>query len=564
MKLNKTVLILLLIFVVSGCKQEEYEFKSESEYGQFAPPDAFDEDSNYAYYGSENEWNKRMFSDNAIAKYYKRRGQRQMLAILDGNYEEAINLCKKTLSETPGDLEAYFNLTVAFVQIGEIDSAIKYMNTSLNTGLPFSRYLAGPKELLQSLYATSEFQKLKADKNINIVHGPMKGAVTTTSAKIWLRTADESHVDIRVYDQKERETGFYSGKSTMENDYTVVIPVTGLKPDSEYNYKIFIDGAEAGKTYNLKTYSASYDNKKVKVGFGGGAGYTDKHERIWKIIATYSFDAFLLLGDNVYVDLPEMPNAFHDYTYYRRQSRPEFREFLESTSVYAIWDDHDAAIDDIWMGPYLEKPVWKLPMLQHFKQQWVNPSYGTAENPGCYFNFSIGEIEFFMLDCRFYRTNPFKEKRTMLGAEQKKWLKDKIVDSRAMIKVIVSSVPWALQAKPGSKDTWAGFESERKEIFDFLSENKIDGVILLSADRHRTDAWKIERDNDYPLYEFQSSRLTNIHTHEIMKEALIAYNEKCSFGALEFNFNEKKILFEIVNIDNEIINSLVVNLSELE
>ncbi|MDZ7765895.1 MAG: alkaline phosphatase D family protein [Melioribacteraceae bacterium] len=268
-------------------------------------------------------------------------------------------------------------------------------------------------------------------------------------------------------------------------------------------------------------------------------------------MATYNLDAFLMLGDNVYVDLPEMPGSFHDYTYYRRQSRPEYKRFLESTNIYAIWDDHDAAIDDIWMGPYVDKPDWKLPMLRHFERQWVNPFNGSEKVPGGYFNFSIGQVDLFMLDCRFHRTNPFKEERTMIGPEQKKWLKEKILQSNAEVKVIVSSVPWSLEAKPGSKDTWAGFEKERSELFDFLSENNIEGVILLSADRHRTDAWKIERENDYPLYEFQSSRLTNIHTHPVMPEALVAYNEKCSFGLLEFDFTKNEVDFKIVSIDNE-------------
>jgi alkaline phosphatase D len=121
-----------------------------------------------------------------------------------------------------------------------------------------------------------------------------------------------------------------------------------------------------------------------------------------------------------------------------------------------------------------------------------------------------------------------------------------------------------LEAKPGSKDTWAGFESERNDIFEFLTNNKIDGVILMSADRHRTDAWKIERENDYPLYEFESSRLTNMHYHEIMPQSLIAYNEKCSFGFLEFDFIKEEIKFNIISIDNENKGSISINMNELK
>ena len=87
----------------------------------------------------------------------------------------------------------------------------------------------------------------------------------------------------------------------------------------------------------------------------------------------------------------------------------------------------------------------------------------------------------------------------------------------------------------------------------------------MAADRHRSDAWIIERTNGYDFYEFQSSRLTNMHTHELMPDALIAYNEKCSFGELIFNTisDKPQITFRIINIDNEVIDSIAVDLHDI-
>ena len=93
--------------------------------------------------------------------------------------------------------------------------------------------------------------------------------------------------------------------------------------------------------------------------------------------------AFLTLGDNVYIDLPEEAGPFHDYSYYCRQSRPEFRRLAASTPIYAIWDDHDAGTDDIFLGPYLDKPAWKPSLFRLFRRNWNNPSYGTEpKSPG--------------------------------------------------------------------------------------------------------------------------------------------------------------------------------------
>ncbi len=568
-KIEFLLAFLLFIFLMISCKNKQEEiaekFKSESDYGQYAPKDAYAEDSNYAYYGSENEWNRRMFSDKAIGKYYKRQGQREMLSILDGKLDSAILVCRKTLNREPNDLESLFNLSIVYAQKEKLDSALFYMDSALKHGLPFTRYLAGPRALLTNLYATDEFKKLKKEKNIKLIHGPMKAAINDNSVKVWMRTAEASNVEIRLYENNgEKFVKKFSGKSTPETDYTCVIELNGLNPGEEYLYNIFIDGEKVSTGNNISTFADKYN--RIKVGFGGGAGYTPAHERIWDTLATYNFDAFLFLGDNVYIDDPGMPGPFHDYTYYRRQSRPEFKRFISTTNIYAIWDDHDAGMDDIWMGPTIDKPAWKLPMLKHFERQWANPYYGLPNEPGCFFKFSIGRIEFFMMDCRTYRTNPFKKEKTMIGPIQKKWLFDALIKSSAMFKVIVSSVPWSYDAKLESRDTWAGYKNERKEIFDYLTKNKIDGVILLSADRHRSDAWKIPRQNDYDLYEFESSKLTNIHTHELMPGSIIAYNEKCSFGELEFDLNEMdpKVTFTIKSIDNEKIGEVVVKLSELK
>ena len=153
----------------------------------------------------------------------------------------------------------------------------------------------------------------------------------------------------------------------------------------------------------------------------------------------------------------------------------------------------------------------------------------------------------------------------MLGPAQKEWLLEGLKNSQATFKIIASPVPWAYEAKPDSKDTWNGFREERTEIFNFLAEHKIEGVVLLAADRHRSDAWKIERPNGYPLYEFMCSRITNEHKHPLKPEALFGYNEKQSFGLLNFETtkSDPTLTYEIFSIDDEKVYSLTLKLSDL-
>jgi len=126
-------------------------------------------------------------------------------------------------------------------------------------------------------------------------------------------------------------------------------------------------------------------------------------------------------------------------------------------------------------------------------------------------------------------------------------------------------VPWAPNSKPGSRDTWDGFPDERAEIFSWIDESKIDGVVLLSADRHRSEAWKIDRPDAYTLYDLMSSRLTNTHTHECLPGTLFCYHATCSLGLLSFDttLDDPSIKYDIVAIDGKIVNTLKLMLSHL-
>ena len=569
-------LMLSALFMVACSNSEQDDRTAElaarevgnpggTNYGEFGPPDAYEGGSSHPFYGSENQWSRRMFSGQAADLYYKRRGQRQLLEVLDGRPETAIELADARLAVDPGDAESLFIKTIALVQLEKTQDAYATMLAALDVGLPYSRFLAGPRELLEPLTSSQEFKTHAVGRATSIVHGPMLGVVTATSAKVWIRTWEETGFEVLVENDGQHHRGV--GSTEARRDFTGVASIEGLSPDTEYRYRIRLQGeteAEPGR-FRLRTSPVAGSLGRFVIGFGGCAGYTPKHERIWDTIAGQNLDAFLLLGDNVYIDLPEHPGAFHDYAYYRRQSRPEFRALVASTPIYAIWDDHDAAIDDIWMGPYVDRPAWKQPMVELFRRNWNNPAYGSAARPGTWFRLAIGDVEFFMLDGRTYRTNPFLENRSMLGAEQKAWLLDGLLNSTAAFKVIASPVAWAEGAKPGSRDTWSGFSEEREEILGFIEGNDIRGVVLLSSDRHRSEAWAIQRESGYAFHDFVSGQLTNVHTHPKEEGALFSYNQNNSFGILRFDFMtaDPQLTYEIYSIDNELIDSLVLRHSEL-
>jgi alkaline phosphatase D len=498
---------------------------------------------------------------------YKKQGRDAIAQIVDGKYDAAIEHFEGYLGKTPGDLESLYGLAVAYAQKQEIGRAVTYVRQAVDGGLPFGRFIAGPRSLLKPLTGSAEFGELADKYAVELLHGPMLGCVTDSSAKFWVRTANEVSVEVRVVNAGPKES-FHTqaaGKTSSRRDFTAVLAVDGLRPDTLYDYELWVKGDEKPVEGRFRTFPASGKPAKFQVGFGGGAGYTPQYERMWNTVAARNLPAFLLLGDNVYIDHPKKP-AVQQYCYYRRQSRPEYGNFVASTAIYAIWDDHDFTTNDAGGGPEIFEPEWKIPVWRTFTNNWNNPYYGGGANqPGCWFDFSIGDVDFFMLDGRYYRSDQRGENPSMLGGAQKKWLFEKLKSSRATFKVLASPVPWAFGAKPGSRDPWQGYKDEREQIFSFLDANKIDGVILLSADRHRSDVWKIEREGGYDLYEFESSKLTNIHTHKVMPGALFGYNKKCSFGLLTFDTTrpDPQVSYQIINIDDEVIYKLSLRKSQL-
>ena len=499
------------------------------------------------------------------AEQYKKQNREAIAQIVRGQADEAIDHFQRYLGVHSNDLESLYGLTVAFARKGELGKAVEYAQKAVKLGLPFQRFLAGPRSLLAPLTRTPQFKQMIRKYGTELLHGPLLGSMTENSARFWVRTASEVPVQIVARDSVGNPIRSQIVCTNAAKDYTAVLTVSGLRPATRYSYQVKVNAEDVPGTWSFRTFPAKGQAASFSIGFGGGAGYTPQHERMWNTISSHNLSAFLLLGDNVYIDHPEQPEV-QQYCYYRRQSRPEFRTFTATTPVYAIYDDHDFTTNDGWGGPGIDQPAWKRPVWRLFKTNWNNPYYGGGEEqPGCWFDFSIGDVDFIMLDCRYYRTNPKVKHPSMLGPAQKKWLFEKLKSSTGVFKVLVSSVPWAYGTKPGSLDTWEGFKEEREEIFSFIEKNRIEGVILLSADRHRSDAWKINRPQGYNFYEFESSKLTNLHTHSLMPGALFGYNEKCSFGILKFDTRkpDPQVSYEVRNIDNELIDKLTLQQSRL-
>ena len=169
--------------------------------------------------------------------------------------EKAEKALEKSL---PGyEAEVEFVRMMIDLKAGEVGPAAAHAAAAYERGLPPGRLIAGPRELLAPI------SKLYKDEEVALLHGPMVGSVTDSSARFWVRTGVSSHVRVGVVG-----AGSAIGETTPDTDFTAVIEVGGLKPGEKYEYELEIDGALARQEpYTFTTFPKQGQGAKFSVGF---------------------------------------------------------------------------------------------------------------------------------------------------------------------------------------------------------------------------------------------------------------------------------------------------------
>jgi alkaline phosphatase D len=177
--------------------------------------------------------------------------------------------------------------------------------------------------------------------------------------------------------------------------------------------------------------------------------------------------------------------------------------------MIAIWDDHEVANNATVTGAQNHQPEEgdyekRKAAARQTYYEWMP----IRENQELYRSFSFGPLaDVVMLDERLAGRDPEitdikspelqKAERTMLGPTQLQWFEEKLKTSKATWKLIGNQVIFSdvylqkvFPKMPRNLDSWDGFPAEKKKIVDFISENKIENLIIASGDTH--GSWAIE------------------------------------------------------------------------
>ncbi|KAF0748012.1 hypothetical protein AaE_007512 [Aphanomyces astaci] len=337
------------------------------------------------------------------------------------------------------------------------------------------------------------YQASTSDQSSDLAH---LGSVTSTTAKVWLFST--SATEARVSYTSDLNVTSEVVADFRKDDATLTIALRDLSPGMRYVVAIvLVDNATnhtmPAKTLSLKTLAATMSTVRFAFGsctmavpflypFTGFSGNLDY------IANSLQPDFMLLLGDQVYADIDLAQDTEH---LYRATVHDEEYDTLgRTTPIFSIYDDHE--IRNNWNEGQHDDRLY-LDRIRYYERFFGdrNPDpIGPGEH---YYTWTTGVATFFMLDVRKHASPkdwPDGPHKTKLGPTQKQHLLQWLETSTEPFKVVVSSMVVTDLGMQATDEGWALYGTEYRQVFDFVNEHNVSGVVLLSGDLHFAGVWQ--------------------------------------------------------------------------
>ncbi|MDX2001925.1 MAG: alkaline phosphatase D family protein [Chitinophagales bacterium] len=381
-----------------------------------------------------------------------------------------------------------------------------------------------------------------------ITHGPVIGGATPTTARMYVRTAQAMPITVELSTDSNFSTVLsFNALTKAEKDSSTIFPLTGLQANTTYFYRVsdgtiydtvkgqfktFPNEGQRGRydwvvvscqefgTYNA--FNAIYNQKPHLFFHTGDWTYPD-----YQIQPDYRLDTSLI-----------------QFSYRRRYSEQKMPQVLRNTVTDYIYDNHDgagAAVNLSFTSSSYDSatntvtnyvdfqpipPIAKQNTLKGYFDYF--PSYPAVDSSkGLYHSYKFGNAEVFFVDVRncgngldsMFRYDSLSNRwslrnspnATLLGADQMAWLKQGLRNSTADWKFIVSGVMFnkafrkVIQYAMALQDSrlsiggitgtglllahsmawnWAGYPIEQDAFLQYLEDNDVKDVIVLSGHVH--------------------------------------------------------------------------------
>lgn len=345
-----------------------------------------------------------------------------------------------------------------------------------------------------------------------------------------------------------------------ENAHAVHVDVGGLEPGREYFYRFTAGDAASpvGRTMTAPLPGAALD--RFRFAFASCQHYETGFFNAWRDVANERPDLVVHLGDYIYEYAATGIVRRHPWR--KAETLDDFRAFhavykgdpdLQAAHAAAPWlmipDDHEVENDYAAdRSAYSDDPRAFLAMRAAAYKAWYEhmPARRLAgpRDGAMHFHHQarFGDlVAFNLLDGRQYRsphicpgpenragrlvaesTCPelFDETRTMLGADQERWLKRNLARAETRWNIIAQPLMFApLDQGDGVEtmrytDSWGGFQAARRRLLADLAETAPANPVFIGGDIHSfwvNDIHGVPGDPGSPLLatEFVSSSISS-------------------------------------------------------
>ena len=292
-----------------------------------------------------------------------------------------------------------------------------------------------------------------------------------------------------------------------------------LEENTLYYYIIIADGRRYPSTGTLEFKTVKVKTKySFAIGFSSCAGGTISNyvtsgvsnSKVFDVIRQHKYknengqdsnlSLFIHMGDLHYrndlhflglkeKDLDDYRNNFDLVMAQNRQ-----RNLYQNIPLAYIWDDHDYGTNDS-NSSYPLKYIASEAYREQVPHYPLVETLDEEQNLGAiYQSFVIGRVRFIMTDSRFHQDLvEIKDNldKTLLGNHQREWLlaqlkegKQNQQDNQEGLTIWVNSIPWIVRQDDYKTKAWNRFAQERTKIANFIKENKIDKLLMISGDAH--------------------------------------------------------------------------------
>ncbi|WP_374372054.1 alkaline phosphatase [Dongia sp.] len=315
--------------------------------------------------------------------------------------------------------------------------------------------------------------------------------------------------------------------------FSIHLNVAGLQPAREYWYRFHLGDAESPVGRAITLPAAGRPATGLRLGMACCANYERGYFAAYRHLADEQPDMTLFLGDYIYEQVEQYRSVIRRHSdeavpidldgYRRRYAQyrldPDLQRLHATTMTLATWDDHEVENDYAgdWsesFTPHAEFVARRRAAYQafyeHMPLRW-QPSGDHLRIHDCVTYGDLARIS--LLDGRQYRDRGacygmpdrggghlvesdtcaelLDPSRSMLGADQERWLAGNLTHSPARWNILAQNV---IMAPLGSRDlngrvtawtdAWDGYPMARDRLLSTMHDQTVRNPVVFSGDIH--------------------------------------------------------------------------------